>query len=227
MMFRPISYIRQSLPIQITLWVVGVAVVIIGICLFMIVHFAETFHDDTGYNRLLSLGVILAVISLIVITALVWLLVTRHLKPLQLLAGSMQRIADGQMEERIKDGGHPDEIGQLQTNFAVMQRALANYLFEMEQKRSTLSRQNDELQAAYEQAQESDNIKTQFLNRMSGQMLQNVESLTALTDTICDHYNELTKAEIMKMQVEMISYTDTVTMLLNKMLHTSKENDAL
>jgi hypothetical protein len=131
------------------------------------------------------------------------------------------------MEERIKDGGHPDEIGQLQTNFAVMQRALANYLFEMEKKRSTLSRQNDELQAAYEQAQESDNIKTQFLNRMSGQMLQNVKSLTALTDTICDHYDELTKAEMMKMQVEMISYTDTVTMLLNKMLHTSKENNAL
>ena len=226
-MFRPISYIRQSLPTQITLWVVGVAVVIIGICLFLISHFAETFHDDMGYNRLLPLGVILAVISLIVIAALVWLLVNRHLKPLQLLAGSMQRIADGQMEERIKDGGQPDEIGQLQTNFAVMQRALANYLFEMEQKRSTLSRQNDELQAAYEQAQESDNIKTQFLNRMSGQMLQNVESLTALTDTICDHYDKLTKAEMMKMQVEMISYTDTVTMLLNKMLHTSKENNAL
>jgi len=109
----------------------------------------------------------------------------------------------------------------------VMQRALANYLFEMEKKRSTLSRQNDELQAVYEQARESDNIKTQFLNRMSGQMLQNVESLTALTDTICDHYDELTKAEMMKMQVEMISYTDTVTMLLNKMLHTSKENNAL
>ena len=58
-------------------------------------------------------------------------------------------------------------------------------------------------------------------------MLQNVESLTALTDSICDHYDKLTKAEIMKMQVEMISYTDTVTMLLNKMLHTSKENNAL
>lgn len=221
-----ISHIRQSLPIQITLWVTGITAVVIGIGLFLISRFAEALNGYTGYSRLLPLAVTLAVINLVVIVALVWLLVDHHLKPLQLLAESMQRIADGQMEETVKvDNGHQDEIGQLQNNFAMMQHALASYLSEMEQKRSTLSRQNEELQAAYEQAQESDNIKTQFLNRMTSQMVQNVESVTSLTDTICNHCDELTKAEMMKIQVEMVSYTDTITILLDKMLQTSIDND--
>lgn len=226
-MSRLIANIRKSLPAQITLWVVGATVVILTICLFLISRFSNAVTNETGDNSLVPLAVALAVISLAVIGVLVWRVVSHTLKPLQLLAETMQGIADGQMEETVTVGEHQDEIGQLQTNFATMQRALASYLSEMEQKRSTLSHQNQELQTAYEQAQEYDNIKTQFLNRMTGQMLQNVEALTALNDTICDHYNEFTKAEIMKKQVELNSYTDTVTMLLNKMLQSSKENDAL
>lgn len=226
-MFRLIAKIRQSLPAQITLWVVSVTAVIIGLCLILVSRFSEALVSETGDDPLLTLAIAIAVAILPVIAVLVWRIITHHLKPLQLLADTMQGIADGQMKATVKDGVHQDEIGQLQTNFATMQRALASYLSEMEQKRSTLSHQNDELQAAYEKAQEFDDIKSQFLNRMTGQMQQNIETLTTLNDTICDHYNELTKAEMMKMQVELNSYTDTVTMLLNKMLQSSKENNTL
>ena len=224
-MFHLVSDIRKSLPTQITLWVVGFAMIIIGICLFLISGFSDAISIDTGNDKLLTIAAIMAAISLIIIVVLCWVLVTHHLRPLRLLAETMQSIANGQMKETVKDSETQDEIGQLQTSFATMQRALASYLSEMEQKRSTLSRQNDELQAAYEQVRESDNIKTQFLNRMTGQMAQNIEAITSITDTICNHYHELSKAELMKMQVEMISYTDTVTLLLNKMLENSKEKN--
>lgn len=224
-MFRLVSDIRKSLPAQITLWVVGVAVVIIGFCLFMISQFSEAIDSETGDNALMTVAIFLAVVSLIVITLFCWVVVAHHLRPLRLLAETMQRIANGQMKGTVKDSGKKDEIGQLQTSFATMQRALSSYLSEMEQKRNTLSQQNDELQAAYEQVRESDSVKTRFLNRMTGQMAQNVEAITSMTDTICNCYHELSKAELMKMQVEMISYTDTVTMLLSKMLENSKEND--
>lgn len=224
-MFHLVSDIRKSLPTQITLWVVGFTIIIIGICLFLISGFSDAISIDTGNDKLLTVAVIMAALSLIVIVVLCWVVVTHHLRPLRLLAETMQRIANGQMKGAVKDSGTQDEIGQLQTSFASMQRAMANYLSEMEQKRITLSRQNDELQAAYEQVRESDNIKTQFLNRMTGRMSQNIEAIVSMTDTICNHYHELSKAELMKMQVEMISYTDTVTLLLNKMLENSKEKD--
>lgn len=224
-MFRLVSDIRKSLPAQITLWVVGFAVVIIGISLFMITRFSDALSEETGDTMLQPMAIGLAIISLIVIILLCWMVVGHHLRPLEQLADTMQRIANGQMKGTVKDSGRQDEIGQLQTSFATMQRALKSYLSEMEKKRSTLSEQNDELKAAYEQVRESDSIKTRFLSRMTGQMEQNVGSITSLTDTICNHYHELSKAELMKIQVEMISYTDTVTMLLSKMLENSKEND--
>lgn len=100
-----------------------------------------------------------------------------------------------------------------------MQHALSDYISEMQLKRSTLSQHNDELQAAYDQVRESDSIKTQFLSRMTGQMVQNVDAISELTDTLCDHYKELSKTDMVKMKIQMLSYTDEVTFLLDKMMN--------
>ena len=66
-MFHLVSDIRKSLPTQITLWVVGFAMIIIGICLFLISGFSDAISIDTGNDKLLTIAAIMAAISLIVI----------------------------------------------------------------------------------------------------------------------------------------------------------------
>ena len=201
--------IRRSLTAQITLWVVGIAALVFGVICFLM----------SNFSHILQLSILTAVISLIVLLIVCWWVVSRHLRPLGLLAASAEQIAQKNLEEQITETSQKDEIGQLQNSFATMQHALSDYISEMQQKRSTLSQHNDELQAAYDQVRESDSIKTQFLSRMTGQMVQNVDAISELTDTLCDHYKELSKTDMVKMKIQMLSYTDEVTFLLDKMMN--------
>ena len=144
-----------------------------------------------------------------------------------MLASSAQRIADGEGKKSKApldfrpltfDHTSSDEVGQLQNNFAKMQHALTGFITEMQQKRDMLSRQNEELEAAYAHAREADSIKTQFLSRMTEQMGQTVEDIDRLTTLLCDHHADMSKTELMKLHIEMLSKTDTVTRLLDQMI---------
>ncbi|MBR4730961.1 MAG: HAMP domain-containing protein [Prevotella sp.] len=203
------SHIRPTLSTQITLWVVGFAALIFGVICYLMSHF----------SNVLLLSILTAFVSLVILLIICWWVISRHLHPLSLLAVSAQRIAQNNLDEELKNSSNKDEIGQLQNSFITMQHSLSDYISEMQQKRSTLLQQNDELQAAYKQVQDSDSIKSQFLSRMTEQMVQNVDAITELTDTLCDHYKELSKTDMMKIQIQMLSYTDEVTFLLDQMLN--------
>ena len=203
------SHIRPTLSTQITLWVVGFAALIFGVICYLMSHF----------SNVLLLSILTAFVSLVILLIICWWVISRHLHPLSLLAVSAQRIAQNNLDEELKKSSNKDEIGQLQNSFITMQHSLSDYISELQQKRSTLLQQNDELQAAYKQVQDSDSIKSQFLSRMTEQMVQNVDAITELTDTLCDHYKELSKTDMMKIQIQMLSYTDEVTFLLDQMLN--------
>ena len=203
------SHIRRSLSTQITLWVVGFATLIFGVICFLMSHF----------SNVLLLSLLTAFVSLVVLLIVCWSVISHHLHPLSLLADSAQRIAQKNLNEELKKSSNKDEIGQLQNSFITMQHSLSDYISEMQQKRNTLRQQNDKLQAAYEKVRESDSIKNQFLSRMTEQMVQNVDAITELADTFCDQYKELSKTDMMKIQIQMRSYTDEVTFLLDKMLN--------
>lgn len=227
-----LSYIRHSFTAQITLWVVGFAMVVMGIILIVLAHFLYPTLSSTDGNGLVTTALLTAGATLTVLTVVCWRVASHHLRPLNLLADSAQYIADNLMADHQQQGtanlikivpnsGQKDEIGQLQNSFATMQRALADYMTEMQQKRDTLSQHNTELQAAYAYAREADSVKARFLGQMSEQMGQAVEAIEALTNRLCDHYTELPKAELMKIQIQMLAYTETVTSLLDKMLNSS------
>lgn len=227
-----ISYIRRSLTAQITLWVVGFAAVVLSAILLLIKHFLYPVISETDGGELLTTALLTAGASLVVLMLLCWRIIARHLQPLSLLAASAQQIADGNLEAELQTSElgigkavplsvQKDEIGQLQNSFASMQHSLAAYMAEMQQKRDTLSRHNAELQAAYAHARESENVKTRFVSLMTEQMGQTVETINALTDRLCEHHAELSKTELVQIQVQMLSYTDTVTRLLDQMLNSS------
>ena len=99
-----------------------------------------------------------------------------------------------------------------------MQRSLTEYISKLQQQRDELNHQNTELEAAYDHAREADGMKKLFLSRMSAQMTETVEAIDQLTTRFCDHHAELSKTELMKMNIEMNTYTDTVTRLLDQMV---------
>lgn len=219
-----ISHIRHSLTARITLWVVGFAAVIMVIILLMMRQLTHVEGSEgMDGSALLTTALLTAGASLIVLLLLCRQVVGHHLHPLDMLAGSAQRIADGKMEESVPDTGHEDEVGQLQNSFAKMQRALTDYITEMQRKRDVLNKQNEELEAAYAHAREADSIKTQFLSRMTEQMGQTVEDINQLTSQLCDHHDQMSVTELMKLHIEMLSKTDTVTHLLDKMISPPKE----
>ena len=214
-----VSHIRRSFTAQTTLWVVGFAAVIMVAILLLMIRFIHFVGSGQGGGSMLMItALLITVVSLGVLSLLCWWVISHHLRPLDMLADSAQRIANGELEERVPDTGQKDEIGQLQNSFAKMQRSLTEYICELQQKRDALNRQNTELQAAYEHAREADDVKAQFLSRMTTQMGQTVETIDELTKHLCDHHAELSKAEMMKIQIQMFSYTDTVTHLLDQII---------
>lgn len=160
-----------------------------------------------------------AVIGLLVLLFVCWRVIGRHLRPLHLLADSAQRIADGHLNESIPKSSQKDEIGHLQNTLSKMQRSLASYMEEMQQKKDTLSRQNTQLQEAYNEAQEYDRLKANFIHQMTDQMVVPVETVCHHTDTIAANYNTLTKAEMAKIQVDILSATEALTQLLEQLLN--------
>lgn len=198
----------DSLSTQIILWVGGCSLAV-----FVVLFLWMQYYD------LPCFPLAAAAICLLVLLVVCWHVVSYHLRPLGILAESAQRMAEGHLDERVPDSGHKDEIGQLQNSFVAMQHSLADYISDMQQKREALSQQNEKLQAAYEQAKEADIVKERFLSNMTEQMTRSVSSITTTTETICDKYKDLSKADMVKLQIQILNDTETITLLLNKMLN--------
>ena len=94
-----ISQIRRSFSIQITLWIVGFAAVIMLVILLLIEHFSHVVVSDEGEGRkLLMTALLTAVVSLVILSLLCWWTVRHYVRPLDLLAVSAQRITDGKID---------------------------------------------------------------------------------------------------------------------------------
>lgn len=170
------------------------------------------------FSRMRNVMLPWGVIGMLVLLYILYLVIARHLYPLHCLADSAEGIADGDLNTQIADSSHHDETGRLQNSLSMMQRKLATYMAEMQQKQATLSTQNAELQAAYGEAQAYEEMKAKFLHDMTDRMAAPVEQLCRSTDTICRDYAKLTKAEMSHSQHEIVLATETITRLLDQLM---------
>lgn len=176
---------------------------------------AEDIKNFSRMHRVLlfwSLG------SLLLLLFVLYLIIANHLRPLHWLADAAQRIAEGNLDTQIPDTRHEHEAGRLQSSLKKMQQSLRVYIDEMQQKQATLSAQNAELQAAYDQAKAYEQKKAKFLHDMTERMAAPVEQVCTSTDTICNDYGELSQADVDKLEASIMAGTKEITELLDQLI---------
>lgn len=89
---------------------------------------------------------------------------------------------------------------------------------EMQQKRATLSVQNAELHAAYGEAQAYEEKKAKFLHDMTDRMAAPVHQMCRSTDTICRDYAQLSRADMVILQGDIMRGTEEITELLDQLI---------
>lgn len=176
-----------------------------------------------SYNRLVWTVLIIAVVGLGLLFVLCRLFIHRQLLPLKRLGTSAQLIAEGHYDKLIPQSKNQDEVGRLQNHFHEMQQSLAVHMGELQQLSDTLKERGEVLQAAYEQAQGADRMKTNFLYNMSDQMKGPVNSILQSVKTICQHGSELTDEDTSKMVDDIMLRGEKVTALLNQLITDSEK----
>ena len=175
------------------------------------------------YHQLLYTVLVIAIVGLLLLLLLCRIFIHRQFLPLRQLAKSAQRIAEGCYDDPIPDTRHQDEVGRLQRHFQEMQQSLGTRMGEMQQLTDTLQERGHVLQAAYEQAESADRMKTNFLYNMSDQMMAPVSSIFSNVKTISAHYNELTEEETNRLVEEIQQQGGKVTALLNQLISDSEK----
>ena len=182
-------------------------------------------EDDIfgDYNRLISIVLIIAIVSLALLLGLCYAFIHRQFLPLRKLAVSAQRIADGHYDERIPAVRRRDEIGRLENHFIEMQQSLSTRMGEMQRLTDTLNQRGRVLQTAYEQAQVGESMKTNFLYNMSDQMMSPIGGIKKSVDTLCNRYSGLTEEDVNRLVEDIRLRGERVTELLNQLIKDSEK----
>ena len=123
-----------------------------------------------SYNRLGFIIGPLIIIGLLAILLLSIITVAHAMRPLNKLAGKLQRIADGHYDERISQSPYNDVVGRMQNSFAQMQESLSRHVNDIQQLNTESTRRNEELARISELAKESDKQKSLFIQNVSHQI---------------------------------------------------------
>ena len=181
-------------------------------------------EDDIfgDYNRLLYYVLIIAVVGLMLLLFLCRSFVHHQFLPLRQLGMSAQHVAEGRYDEPIPDSRQQDEVGRLQKHFLQMQQSLATRMGEMQQLSQTLKERGEVLQAAYEQAQGADRMKTNFLYNMSNQMMSPVSGICRSVMALSDSHKELSEEDTNQMVDDIRQQGLKITALLNQLIADSE-----
>ena len=180
----------------------------------------DIFHD---YNRLLHIVLIIAVVGLLLLFISCRFFIHHQLVLLRQLEQSAQHIADGFYNEPIPDSRRKDEIGRLQRCFHQMQQSLSSRVGEMQRASDLLQERREVLEAAYEQAQSGDRMKTNFLYNMSDQMTAPVTIINNCVSIISEHADKLSEEETNSMVDEIQQQGGRITALLNQLITESEK----
>ena len=186
-----------------------------------IVYPEEDIMGD--YNRLLNYVLAIALVGMILLLVLCQIITHHQLSPLLMLTNAARSIANGHYDEPIPDSPHQDEVGRLQDHFKRMQQSLAVHINELEMLNTQLRERNENLQEAYEKAQEADHMKIAFLHNMTNRMQEPVEAICARVEELRDETHDLSPQEADQAVKDIERQCLVVVELLNNLLKVSEK----
>ena len=174
------------------------------------------------YERLRSYTLWISATGLLLLLLFSLMSIRHSMKPLQELAETTHRIANGDFSATVANSMRVDEIGQLQRSFTKMQQSLDTYTHELRSETTTLEERNKELQEAYERAKEDERMKTAVLHKMPDKMAAPVAEIFTTAQQVCDHYGEDT-LDFGKATETLHDNANQVTILLDEMIRAAQE----
>lgn len=175
------------------------------------------------YNRLFNYVVINGLGGMLLFLIVCWIILYLRLRPLKMLTGKAERIAEGHYREPIPKTWNRDEIGSLQRNFIRMRRALVAQIDELEQLTAANKQRSEELNTAYKQAQKADQMKTVFLHRMTNQMVDPALAIDNDVTALRANDAEAQKRDTAQLVENIQQNGTTITRVLNQLLNQSEE----
>ena len=172
----------------------------------------------SSYNSLLRLTIFISLIGLLLLGLFCFFISHLKLKPLQHLIDTAHRMAEGQLDEPVKESRRTDEVGYVQNTFREMQLSISQHLTHLTHLTDVLRQRNDDLKLAYEQAREADHMKDAVIINMSDRMEQSVKAIHATVDEFRQHIADMDADECRHMAEKIGTHTETTTELLGNLL---------
>ena len=172
----------------------------------------------SSYNSLLRYTIVISLIGLLLLALFCLFISHRQLKPLQQLVDEARRMADGQLDEPVKESHRSDEVGYVQNTFRQMQLSIGQHIADITHLTGVLQQRNEDLKMAYEQAREADKMKDAFILNMSDRMEQSVKVIHATVAEFRQHVADMDAEECRHMADKIQQHTEITTELLNNLL---------
>ena len=172
----------------------------------------------SSYNSLLRYTIVISLIGLLLLALFCLFISHRQLKPLQQLVDEAQRMADGQLDEPVKESHRSDEVGYVQNTFRQMQLSIGQHIADITHLTGVLQQRNEDLKMAYEQAREADKMKDAVILNMSDRMEQSVKVIHATVAEFRQHETDMDAEECRHMADKIQQHTEITTELLNNLL---------
>jgi len=172
----------------------------------------------SSYNSLLRYTIVISLIGLLLLALFCLFISHRQLKPLQQLVDEARRMADGQLDEPVKESHRSDEVGYVQNTFRQMQLSIGQHIADITHLTGVLQQRNEDLKMAYEQAREADKMKDAVILNMSDRMEQSVKVIHATVTEFRQHVADMDAEECRHMADKIQQHTEITTELLDNLL---------
>ena len=179
----------------------------------------------SGYNRLLYTVWAIISLSLLLLLIICYQIIRRAVAPLNQLAVSAQRIADGHFDETLPHSDRPDTVGQLQNSFVVMQQSLATHVSEIQQINAALEQQNQELQQAYLLTREAEERKMAFIRDMYHEIRTPLNIINGFTQVLSEMHHEIPDDELTDITARMKSSAEAISHLTRRLIDASNDQN--
>lgn len=174
-----------------------------------------------GYNQIFYIVVSIIMFGLLLMLISCYIIVSRAVDPIHLLARQTNDMAKGQFDEPLPRSTRIDSIGKIQNSFATMQQSIAGYVEELQHMKAEMESRNDELLNAQRLAEEANHKKAIFIQDISHQIRTPLNIIGGFAQVLRDSLAYMDYQEIDDITETMLKNSDDITTIISHLITSS------